>query len=532
MGLSSNAYAEFATQIGGQFKNAGVPMDQIAGKTDDMIRLGADLAATYGGTTTQAVEALGAAMRGEADPAEKYAFNLKQSTVAAQMAADGTDKLKGQAFQAAKAQTILALATQQGADAQGRFASESDTAAGSQQIAAAQYENAKAALGDSLLPVVSAAMQIFAKFGALIQKYPGVFKILIIVLFALAAAILVVNAVMWIMAANPIVLIIVAIVLAVGLLVLGFVLLWKKCEAFRVGVTIAFNAIKAAFAATVAFIKAVAAWVVMAANATKNAFVAAWNFVKAVVSAVIGWISARVQALANLVRAVANAIRAAFTAAWNAVKSAVGAAVAFVMARVTQIANIARSVSAAVRSAFANAWNAVKSAASAMASFVMSAIRRPLSAATSVASAIRNAFVNAFNALRGAASGLAGALSAPFHAIAGAIQGVIGAVQRLIGWLSRIHVPKISLPKGATASSAAVGSPAGLRSGGAASVPRIGAHGATTHATAGAGVVINVTGALDPEAVARQIEKVLTGARRRRTGVNLNRRAGDAMAAT
>jgi hypothetical protein len=55
-------------------------------------------------------------------------------------------------------------------------------------------------------------------------------------------------------------------------------------------------------------------------------------------------------------------------------------------------------------------------------------------------------------------------------------------------------------------------------------VSQTGAHGATTHATAG-GVTVNVTGALDPESVARQIEKILTGAKRRRTGVVLSQRA-------
>jgi phage-related protein len=524
VGLSANSYAEFATKIGGSLKNAGFPMDQVAKKTNDMITMGADLAATYGGTTADAVDALGAAMRGEADPAEKYALNLKQSQVNAQMAADGTDKLTGKAKTQAQAQAVLELATQQSAVATGRFASESDTAAGSSQIAAAQFENAKAALGTSLLPTVVAAAEAFGKFASFIQKNADVIMPIVIALGAMAAVILIVAAAQWVWNSAIFAFPGTWIALAVIALVVGIVLLWKKCDGFRNAMIAAWNAIKAAFSATVGFVKAAVAWIVMAANTTKNAFVTAWNFVKAVVAAVFGWISARVQAFANLVRAVANAVKSAFSAAWNAVKSAVGAAVAYVMARVRQIQQIASSVASAVRSAFSNAWNSVKSAASAMASYVMSAIRRPLSAATSVASSIRNAFTNAFNALRGAASGLAGALSAPFHAIAGAINGVISAVQSLIGWLSRIHVPKISLPKGATASSAAVGSPAGVRVAGGARVSQTGAHGATTHATAG-GVTVNVTGALDPESVARQIEKILTGAKRRRTGVVLSQRA-------
>lgn len=55
VGLSKSEYANFATVVGAQLKNLGVPMEDVAGNTDEMIRLGADLAATYGGTTADAV---------------------------------------------------------------------------------------------------------------------------------------------------------------------------------------------------------------------------------------------------------------------------------------------------------------------------------------------------------------------------------------------------------------------------------------------------------------------------------------------
>ena len=71
------------------------------------------------------------------------------------MAADGTDKLTGEAKTAAQAQTVLALATEQAAGANGQFAREADTAEGAAQRSAAQYENAKAAIGQGLLPVMT-----------------------------------------------------------------------------------------------------------------------------------------------------------------------------------------------------------------------------------------------------------------------------------------------------------------------------------------------------------------------------------------
>src|SRR4029077_14937089 len=81
VGLAKSEYAELATSIGGQLKAAGLPMDQVKTQTKSLIQTAADLSATYRGTTKEAVEALGSAMRGEADPAEKYNLQLKQSAI-------------------------------------------------------------------------------------------------------------------------------------------------------------------------------------------------------------------------------------------------------------------------------------------------------------------------------------------------------------------------------------------------------------------------------------------------------------------
>jgi hypothetical protein len=186
MGLSASAYGEGAAKIGAQLKNLGVPMDQIAGKTNDLMTTASDLAATYGGTTQEAVDALGAALRGEADPAERYGLALSQTAIQAQMAADGTDKLTGKAKQQAKVTATLSMVTDQAGGALGQFARESDSAAGSAQIAAANFENAKSALGTALLPIVSALATQLAKLAVFVQQNATVFQILIGVIAALA----------------------------------------------------------------------------------------------------------------------------------------------------------------------------------------------------------------------------------------------------------------------------------------------------------------------------------------------------------
>jgi hypothetical protein len=105
------------------------------------------------------------------------------------------------------------------------------------------------------------------------------------------------------------------------------------------------------------------------------------------------------------------------------------------------------------------------------------------------------------------------AVSLKKKAVASAVQWVIDKVNSLIAALGRIKVPSINLPNlpgplGAAApATAGRGAVAGYAAPGV-SAPR------GTGFTSGA-VVINVTGALDPEAVARQIQRVLAGHNRR-----------------
>ena len=157
VGLSKASYNEFATLVGAQLKNLGVPFDEIAGKSNELIELGADLAATYGGTTKDAVSALTSLLRGERDPIEKFAVGLKQADINARLAEKGLAGLEGEAAKQAETLATLELLYEQTADAQGAFGREADTLAGKQQRNAAAWENASTRIGEAFLPI---AMQI------------------------------------------------------------------------------------------------------------------------------------------------------------------------------------------------------------------------------------------------------------------------------------------------------------------------------------------------------------------------------------
>ena len=238
VGLATSEYQELASVLGSQLGNMGVAGDQIAGQTDDLIGLGADLAAQFGGSTSEAVSALSSLMRGERDPIEKYGVSISAAAVEAKKAELGLSDLTGEADKAATTQATLALLTEQTAAAQGAFARESDTAAGAQQRAEAAWQNASAALGSALLPVVAAAATHLAGLAEWVQQNSTVVGILVGVVAALAAGVLIYNGIMtalpaihaavtaaqWLwnaaMAANPIMLVVLAIIALIAIIVL------------------------------------------------------------------------------------------------------------------------------------------------------------------------------------------------------------------------------------------------------------------------------------------------------------------------
>lgn len=155
VGLSANSYRELNNQLGSMLKNSGTPMKELGKQTKTLVGLGSDLAATFGGETKDAVEAIGSLMRGEADPIERYGVSIKQSDVNARLAAQGLTGLTGSALKQADAQARLYLLYKQTGAAQGQFSRESETLAGQQQRLSANTENLKATIGTALLPVLT-----------------------------------------------------------------------------------------------------------------------------------------------------------------------------------------------------------------------------------------------------------------------------------------------------------------------------------------------------------------------------------------
>ena len=135
-------------------KSAGLAGEDLVGFSQEMVQVGGDLASMFGGTTQEAITAVGAALRGESEPIRRYGVLLDDATLrqrAFEMGLISTtnEALKPQQKVLAAQAEILA----QTSDAQGDFARTSDGMANTQRELAAEMENLNIEIGQKLLPI-------------------------------------------------------------------------------------------------------------------------------------------------------------------------------------------------------------------------------------------------------------------------------------------------------------------------------------------------------------------------------------------
>ena len=272
VGLSAKSYNEVASVLGAQLGNMGLAGDKLVDTTSDLVGIGADLAATFGGTTADAVSAVSSLLRGERDPIERYGVSIKQADIEAQKAAMGLEGLEGEAARNADMQATLALLTDQTAAAQGQFARESDTAAGAQQRMTAEWENAQAELGEALLPILVEAAEWLGKLAHWAAENTGTVQALAVGLGILSTALVVARGAQIAMnialAANPVGLVITA----VGLLVAAIALIASNWEEVKAAVAPIIDWFSEKIQALVDWFKTLGEWISTAWNGIGDFF--------------------------------------------------------------------------------------------------------------------------------------------------------------------------------------------------------------------------------------------------------------------
>jgi hypothetical protein len=158
LGQSTNMTLDAARVFGTFGKAAGLGGEDLAAFSTDFLTLSADLASFNNTTPEQAIEALGAGLRGEAEPLRQYGVLLDDAALKARATElgiySGTGALtQQQKVLAAQAEILAQTSTQQG-----DFAKTSGGLANQQRILSAGLENLSTTFGAILLPAMLAVV--------------------------------------------------------------------------------------------------------------------------------------------------------------------------------------------------------------------------------------------------------------------------------------------------------------------------------------------------------------------------------------
>jgi hypothetical protein len=154
LGQSKKQAVSAASTFATLGKAAGLTGKDLSKFSIGFVKLASDLASFNNTSPEDAIQAIGAALRGEAEPIRRYGILLNDATLKNEALALGLIKTTKDALSPAnKVLAAQAAIYKQTADAQGDFGRTSDGLANSQRILAANIEDVKITLGESLLPV-------------------------------------------------------------------------------------------------------------------------------------------------------------------------------------------------------------------------------------------------------------------------------------------------------------------------------------------------------------------------------------------
>jgi len=161
LGQSKQSVLDAAGIFGTFGKAAGLAGKDLSTFSNDFTALASDLASFNNTSPEEAVQALGAALRGESEPLRRYGILLDDASMRQKALELGiTSTTKNALTPQQKILAAQALIFQQSSDAQGDFARTSDGLANQQRILKAELSNVTVEIGQKLLP----AATTFAQF--------------------------------------------------------------------------------------------------------------------------------------------------------------------------------------------------------------------------------------------------------------------------------------------------------------------------------------------------------------------------------
>jgi hypothetical protein len=164
LGMSRQEALDSAASFAGLGKAAGLSGVELADFSTKLSGLAADLGSFWNADVSDVSEALGAALRGEAEPMRRYNVLLNDATLKQRALSMGIIATTKQAL--TPQQKILVANAEiwaQTTDQQGDYQRTSDGLANSTKSLEAKFANLQVQIGEKLVPAMSAAVQILTQ---------------------------------------------------------------------------------------------------------------------------------------------------------------------------------------------------------------------------------------------------------------------------------------------------------------------------------------------------------------------------------
>lgn len=416
LGQSRQQALDAAATFGVFGKSAGLAGDDLVGFSTEMVELAGDMASFNNSTPEEAIEAIGAGLRGESEPLRRFGVLLDDATLRQEAMRQGLVKTTKEAL--TPQQKVLAaqgVIMKQTSDQQGDFARTSEGLANKQRVMTAEFENLQVKLGAKVLPILLKLTDAGLKMVNWIDRNQRLAATLGIVLGSLAAALFLASVAM-------------RAYVAISTIAAGV----SKV----VGAEAVKNAARMGAAWVAAAARSVAAFTVMVARFVAQAAVMAATMAATAARVVAGWVLMGIQALLNAAR---------IALAWLIALGPIGLIIAAVIAVIAVFVllwkrskTFRKIVTAAVQGvwkAIKVAFNAVKAVVIAVFRFVVRFIQAQINAAIAVLKLIRRGVqfvVNAFGRMRAAVVARVTAVISFVRSIPRRIRSALGNLGRLL----------------------------------------------------------------------------------------------------
>jgi hypothetical protein len=160
VGLSQREFNAFAVQFSGFTQQIAGAGGDIAAVTDDLTTRIADFASVMNMDIPEAAQVFQSALAGETEPIRKFGIDMSAAAVEAHALATGLVSSKSEMTEAIKVQARYSLLMESTNKVAGDFANTSDSLANQQRILAASLDDAKATIGQAMIPTLEGLLSV------------------------------------------------------------------------------------------------------------------------------------------------------------------------------------------------------------------------------------------------------------------------------------------------------------------------------------------------------------------------------------